>query len=201
MSQVLMGNRLQDGLRDVGRNWIWPLVFGILFVVAGLLAIFLPGLSLRVIAILFGAQLIANAIFLFFGAFAVSIESGWLRALTAMLAVISFVVGIYVVGHPLVGLLLLALVLGVYWMIHGVVHLFVAIGQTEARGRGWTMASGILSIIAGAVVLLFPGISLLALVLVLGIWLIIYGVILIVSAFGARTAPRVRAERSGLSPT
>lgn len=199
MSQV-MRSRFPDGLGGVGRNWAWALAFGILTVVAGLVVIFLPGLSLLAIAILFGAQLLLNAVFLFVGAFAVSVESGWLRALTALLAALSFVAGIYLIRHPMISLLVLAVVLGVFWIFHGSIQLFVAIGHSEAQGRGWTLASGVLGIIAGLIVLLYPGISLVALTVVLGIWLIVYGVLMIVRAFGARSEQEVRAGR-GLSPT
>src|SRR5262245_18499104 len=112
----VMGSRVQDGLRDVGRNWMLTLAVGILSVVAGLAVIFLPGPSLLVVAILVGAQLMVNAVFMFVSAFAIPRESGWLRALVALLAALSFVVGIYVIGHPLVGLLVLAVVLGVFWI-------------------------------------------------------------------------------------
>lgn len=200
MSQV-MGSGFQEGLGDVGRNWAWTLAFGILSVLAGLVVIFLRGPSLLAIAILFGAQLIVNAVFMFVGAFAVARESGWLRALTALLAALSFVVGIYLIRRPLMSLLVLAVLLGVYWIFHGLIQLFVAIGRPEAQGRAWTFASGILGIIAGAIVLLFPGISLLTLTIVLGVWLIVYGVLMIVGAFGARSEQAVRAGRSGLSPT
>jgi uncharacterized membrane protein HdeD (DUF308 family) len=96
--------------------------------------------------------------------------------------------------------LVLAIVLGIYWIISGVIELFVAIGHPELPARGWVVATGVLSILAGGIVFFFPGISLLVLTLVLGIWLIVYGVILVVGAFRLRSAVQsVRA--SGLSPT
>jgi uncharacterized membrane protein HdeD (DUF308 family) len=47
---------------------------------------------------------------------------------------------------------------------------------------------GVLSILAGIVVLAYPGISLVTLALVLGVWLIIYGVMEIALAFRVRSA-------------
>jgi uncharacterized membrane protein HdeD (DUF308 family) len=59
------------------------------------------------------------------------------------------------------------------------------------------VASGILNVVAGAIVFFYPGISLL-----LGIWLIIYGVILVVSAFRVRSAAgAIGGQAQRLSPT
>jgi uncharacterized membrane protein HdeD (DUF308 family) len=195
-----MGNDVSEMLGRMGAAWGWLLAFGIISILAGLVAIFLPGATLLAIAILFGVQLVLAGIFRFVSAFSVPRESGWLRALTALLAVLSFIVGIYLIGHPVLSLLVLAIVLGIYWIISGVIELFVAIGHPELPGRGWVIATGVLSIVAGGIVFFFPGISLLVLTLVLGVWLIVYGVISVVGAFRLRSAAQsVRA--SGLSPT
>jgi uncharacterized membrane protein HdeD (DUF308 family) len=45
---------------------------------------------------------------------------------------------------------------------------------------------GVLSILAGLIVLVYPGVSLLTLSIVLGIWLLIYGVMEIMPAFRIR---------------
>jgi len=52
--------------------------------------------------------------------------------------------------------------------------------------RGWTAAMGVLSILAGIVVLIYPGPSLLTLSIVLGIWLLVYGAMEIMAAFRLR---------------
>jgi uncharacterized membrane protein HdeD (DUF308 family) len=55
------------------------------------------------------------------------------------------------------------------------------------RSRGWAIASGILGILAGIVVLVYPAPSLLVLALVLGIWLLVFGIMEIVAAFRIRS--------------
>jgi uncharacterized membrane protein HdeD (DUF308 family) len=62
------------------------------------------------------------------------------------------------------------------------------------QGRGWTVVLGLLSIAAGIVVLVWPGISLVTLAVVLGIWLVILGVMEIVLAFQLRSLGRHIAE-------
>lgn len=187
MSQTMIGD-FGSRLSVLGKAWGWFLAFGVISVVAGLAAIFWPGSALLAVAIVFGAYLVVGGIFRLVGAFAVPGESGWVRALMALLGLLSLVVGLYLLRHPVYTILIVALLLGLYWMIHGVIELFVAIGHSEMPRRGWTIVTGILSVVAGAIVFFYPDISLLALTIVLGVWLIVYGVILIVSALGLRSA-------------
>jgi uncharacterized membrane protein HdeD (DUF308 family) len=182
------GSDLEGMLRSVGRAWAWAVAFGVIAVIAGLAAIFAPRTTLLVVAIVFAIQLIAGAVYRFAGAFAIPGEASWLRALQALLAIVSFVVGVYLLGHLDLTLLLLALLLGVYWMFHGIVELFMAIGHPELAGRGWLIVSGVLSVVAGGFVVVAPGISLLTLSIVLGAWLVVFGLTVVVRALQTRPA-------------
>jgi uncharacterized membrane protein HdeD (DUF308 family) len=172
----------------LGRAWGWLLAFGIISIVAGVAAIVWPGGALLVIAAIFGAYLVVSGVWQFVGAFAIPGEAGWVRGLMALLAVLSFVVGLYLLRHPALTVLILALMLGLYWIFAGVVTVFAAIGHSEMPSRGWRIAGGLLSIVAGAIVFFYPGISLFALAIVLGVWLVIYGLMEVVAAFSLRSA-------------
>jgi Short repeat of unknown function (DUF308) len=115
-------------------------------------------------------------------------STGWLRALQAFLAILSFIVGVYLIGHAALSLLVLAILLGAYWMVHDIVELFVAVGHAELPGRSWLILSGVLSIVAGAIVAVAPGISLLALTIILGVWLIAFGVMAVIRSLQVRSA-------------
>jgi uncharacterized membrane protein HdeD (DUF308 family) len=190
-------NDVADVLAGVGRHWGWVLAFGIVTLLAGLLAVAWPGRTLVVIAVLFGVQLVAAGIFRFVAAFAADEASGATRVLLALLGVLSFVVGLYAVRHVLVTLAALALLLGIFWVVNGTVEAFTALSHRGMPGRGWTVLVGLLSVLAGIVVLAYPGISLATLAVVLGFWLLVLGVMEVVLAFrlramgqaAARTAP------------
>src|SRR5215467_2868024 len=185
---TVMGMDLEGTLKRVGQAWAWILAFGIISALVGLAAIFWPSETLVVVAVVFAVQLIVGGVFRFAAAFAVPSESGWLRALQALLAVLSFVIGIYLLGHVALSLLVLALLLGFYWMFHGITELFTAIGHSELPGRAWIILSGILSIIVGVILVVAPGISLFALTLVVGVWLIVFGVVLVIRSLQIRSA-------------
>ena len=194
MSTVI-GMDLEGTLKRIGRAWAWILAFGVISVLVGLAAIFWPGATLVVVAVVFAVQLIVGSVFRFAAAFAVPAESGWLRAMQALLAVLSFVVGIYLLGHVSLSLLVLALLLGFYWTFHGITELFVAIGHAELPGRAWMILSGILGIVVGVILVVAPGISLYALTLVLGIWLVVFGVMAVIRSLQIRSAASALGSR------
>jgi len=181
-------NEYEQWLSGIGRAWGWLLAMGILSAVIGLLVIFFPHATLLAIAILFGIQLIALGVFRFVAAFTAPDKSAWLRALTAVIALLAFIVGIYLLRRPVLSLLVVAVLLGIFWVMHGVIDLFLAIGDSSLSARGVVALAGILSIVAGALVLAFPGISLFLVTLVLGAWLIVYGAILAVRALRVHSA-------------
>ncbi|MGC2296346.1 MAG: DUF308 domain-containing protein [Candidatus Dormiibacterota bacterium] len=151
------------------------------------LALSRPGMALLAVALLFGAWLVVAGVFRFVQAFAVPNESAWLRVLLVLLALLSFAVGLFLIRHPVYSLFLLALVLGLFWMIHGFTELFIGFGHSGIPGRGWLLVSGVLSIIAGAIVFFVPGISIFVLSIVLGVWLIFFGVLLVATSIRARS--------------
>jgi uncharacterized membrane protein HdeD (DUF308 family) len=108
--------------------------------------------------------------------------------LLAVLGVLGILVGIFVLRHLFQTVVILVLLLGVYWVLHGVIEFFVAIDHKGVPGRGISITMGILSFIAGIIVLSWPAPTLLVLVWVLGIWLVAYGLIGIVGAFMVRRA-------------
>lgn len=176
-----------DLLAGVGRHWGWLLFFGIVNVVVGIMVVAWPGPTIVVLAVLFGIELIVAGIFRFVAAFGHD-ESGGTRVLFALLGVLSFIIGLYAIRHVLVTIAALALLLGIFWIIHGFIELFAAISDRGTPSRGWMMFTGGLSILAGLVVLVYPKISLVTLAVVMGVWLIVLGLIWIFLAFRLRSA-------------
>ena len=80
---------------------------------------------------------------------------------------------------------ILAIFLGIAFLFRGFGSIFLAAEQRDQRG--WNIFGGIVLIIGGVVVLVWPGISLVTLAWVAGIWLIIGGIFEIVAAFRLRS--------------
>ena len=147
-------------------------------------------------AVFFGVQLIVAGIFRFVAAVAADELTGGPRARRAVRGLNSLILGLYAVRHVLITSLALSLLLGIFWIINGAAELFMALSRQEMTGRAWTVLMGVLSVLAGLIVLIYPAISLLTLAVVLGIWLLVQGGMQIALAFQARSARhRVRPGR------
>ncbi len=176
-----------DLVARVGRHWGWVLAFGIITVLIGIAALVWPGRTLVVVAVLFGIQLIVMGIFRFAAAIASDDLSGGRRVLLALLGVLSLIIGLYAVRHIFITLLALALLLGIFWIVSGAVELFMALSHRELPHRVWNAVMGIISVLAGIVLLIYPGISLLVLAVVVSVWLLIFGAMEITLAFRIRS--------------
>jgi uncharacterized membrane protein HdeD (DUF308 family) len=179
-----------DMLGRLGRHWGWVLFFGVITVVLGILALAWPGHTLIAIAVVFGVQLVVMGVFRFVASFAFPDLSGGTRVLYALLGVLSLIIGLYALRHVLITIVALALLLGIFWVVNGTTELFTAISQRELPNRGWNIFSGILGIIAGVILLVYPAISVLTLAIVVSIWLIVYGMMLISVASQMRSLAR-----------
>jgi len=179
-----------DMLGRVGRHWGWVLFFGVITLALGILALAWPGRTLIVVAVVFGVQLVVMGVFRFVAAFAFPDLGGGTRVLYALLGVLSLIIGLYALRHVLITIVALALLLGIFWVVNGTTELFTAISLREMPNRGWNIFAGILGIIAGIILLAYPGISVLTLAIVVSVWLIVYGMMLISVASQMRSLAR-----------
>jgi uncharacterized membrane protein HdeD (DUF308 family) len=120
---------------------------------------------------------------------AVAARQWWVLALQGILGI---VFGVLAIALPDVALVTIAYLFGAWAIIAGVTQLAQGWRVAEARGRSWPFAvSGAVSLVAGVLALLIPGITILGLVLLLGSWLLIQGVMEVYTAW------RIRAEVTG----
>lgn len=83
---------------------------------------------------------------------------------------------------------ILALIVGIGWLVRGTFDLVAGLSAPGTPGRGWVIAGGVLSIVAGLAVLLWPSITLTALAWLVGLWLLVIGLVQVISAFALRRA-------------
>jgi uncharacterized membrane protein HdeD (DUF308 family) len=182
-----------DMIARLGRHWGWVLAYGFLTLIAGIAVLAWPGETLLVAAVLFGIQLIFSGVFRFVTALATDELAGGTRVLLALLGVLSVIIGLWAVRHVLLTLLALVVLLGIFWVVNGAIEVFTALSHRGMAERGWTALMGLFSIAAGLIVLAYPGLSLFGLAVVLGVWLLIFGVMEIMAAFRLRSAAHAAA--------
>ncbi|WP_167109077.1 HdeD family acid-resistance protein [Mycobacterium sp. DL592] len=174
--------------------WKSVLLSGILSLVLGILVLVWPGISILVAAIFFGAFLLVSGISQVFHAFTLHVSAGS-RALLFISGAAALVLAVLCFRSIANSILLLAIWIGVGFIFRGVATAASAISDPDTPGRGWEIFVGVISLIAGIVVLASPFPSLATLTLVVGIWLVVIGVFEIVSSFGIRKASNNLRER------
>jgi uncharacterized membrane protein HdeD (DUF308 family) len=165
--------------------WKSAIVSGLLAIVLGVAVVAWPGISIAVAAIFFGAGLLLNGIQQVFFAFSLHVSAGG-RVLLFISGAASLILAIMAFRHLYDAVLLLAIWIGVGFIFRGVATAVSAISDPTLPGRGWNAFVGIISLIAGVVVLASPFDSIGTLAFVVGIWLIVIGVMEVVSAIAIR---------------
>ncbi|HET9613698.1 MAG TPA: DUF308 domain-containing protein [Candidatus Limnocylindrales bacterium] len=120
---------------------------------------------------------------------AVAARQWWVLVVQGILG-IAF--GVLAILFPGIALTTLAFVFAIWAFVTGFGHLVEGWRIAEHRGRSWPFAvMGVLGIVAGVIAALIPGITILGLILLLGAWLVMSGIMEIYTAW------RIRAEVTG----
>jgi uncharacterized membrane protein HdeD (DUF308 family) len=167
--------------------WKSTLVSGLLAVLLGVLVLVWPGITILVAAIFFGAYLLITGIAQVVFAFSLDVSAGG-RVLLFISGAAALILAVLCFRSLQESILLLAIWIGVGFVFRGVATAVSAISDPTLPGRGWEIFIGVISLIAGIVMLASPFESIATLTIVVGIWLIVLGVFEVVSAFGIRGA-------------
>src|SRR6478736_2222297 len=169
------------------RLWKWKLVAGLLTIVVGAIVLAWPGPTILVASTLFGVYLLVSGLAELFGAFALPGSAGT-RVMLFISGALSLVLAIMSFRHFGDGyaVLLLSLWIGIGFIFQGVTAVAVGIGERDLPGRGWYIVVGIISVIAGLAVLVWPFESIAVLTLAAGIWLVGIGIGQAIQAIQAR---------------
>jgi uncharacterized membrane protein HdeD (DUF308 family) len=156
------------------RSWKALMAIGVLAIFIGCIAILVPAVASVGTAIFIGWILVIAGAFLVAGAFmAHSIGSVILRLIWALLTVI---VGLWLIVEPHNGTLTLTLVLGIYFLFMGLTRIAVAFAARGKEGAGLVGLSGVAGLLIGILVLAkFPSSADWAIGLLVGIDLIFAG--------------------------
>lgn len=160
--------------RPTGTRWILVLA-GVLGVVAGVIVLAEPGIALSTLAVITGIFLLVDGIIETVWSLSWSLlgDGGEGTVLTVILAITTAIIGVILVRHPLGAVVAIALLLGFWLMISGMIRLGSTRGQRS--GRGWDMLLAVLEFVAGVVIVASPGIGVRTLAILIGIALILRG--------------------------
>jgi uncharacterized membrane protein HdeD (DUF308 family) len=174
-------------------GWKAVLASGVLAVVLGVLVLAWPGKTVLVASVLFGVYLLVIGCAQLFTAFVLDVSAGG-RILLFISGAVSLILAILTFRHfgEAFAVLLLAIWIGVGFMMRGVATTVAAISDRAQPGRGWDIFFGLINVLAGLILIALPFTSILTLAIVAGVWLVVIGVFEIVSAFYMRQRGETR---------
>ncbi|WP_433192102.1 HdeD family acid-resistance protein [Nocardia sp. CA-107356] len=177
---------LEGPLQSLARSaWQTVLVTGILAVILGVMIMVWPNVTLAAAGIIFGIYLVVSGFLQLLAAFGAPASAG-MRVLAFISGVLSIIIGVFCFRDQLASILLLGLWIGIGWLFRGIALLMAAISEPALPARGWQGFFGVITAIGGVVLIAWPVQSVATLALVAGWWLIIVGVMEIVTSFGIR---------------
>ena len=170
---------------EVGKNWKWLLVLGIIFVILGFI-----GLG-RVFALTV-ASVFFFGILILIGGGVQLFESfkckGWKSILLhVIIAILYFLIGIEFITNPMLASAVLTLILAIGFILVGIVRIVMAIQVRGTANWFWLLFSGIISVMMGLIIAArWPVSGLFIIGLFVAIELIFHGWSYILVALAAR---------------
>jgi len=167
--------------------WWLILLRGMLAIVFGAMTLLWPTITVLALAILFGAYALVDGVSLLVDA--VREHTGKARAWSIVGGVAGIAAGIVAFIWPGITAAALAAVIGAWAVVTGVVEIVAAIRlRRQIRGEWLLAVTGVISVIAGGLILLAPGVGAVSIALVIGAYALFAGVLMVTFAIRLRLA-------------
>jgi uncharacterized membrane protein HdeD (DUF308 family) len=191
---------MDTNLKSVA-NAVWWLVLlrGILLAIFGIIALVSPGIALLALIWVFGLFAILEGI----AAVVIGIRSRgepqWVW--TIVQGVVSVLAGIIALIWPGLTALALLFVVAFWAIVVGIGEIGGAFASRRSGSTswGWTLAAGILNVLFGVALLIWPASGILTLIWLVGIFTLAGGIVLVVLAFKVRSVAKSAADPSHAS--
>lgn len=170
--------------------WKPVLISGFVAVLLGGAILAWPAAGLSVAGILFGGYLLISGATQIFLAFRLPLASGAGRALNFISGTASIILAVLCFRSIAESILLLGIWIAVGFIFRGMSMVVTAVADVDRQGRGWVAFSGVIGLLAGVVALAYPFDSVAVLLVVVGVWLVVLGVVETISAIQLRKATR-----------
>ncbi len=167
------------------RNW-WALALrGVFAILLGVAAFVLPGVTLAVFIALFGAYAIVDGVLaIIAGVRAAERHERWWSPVLKGLA--GIVAGVLAFVWPALTALALLYLIAAWAIVTGVLEIVAAVHLHRAHGEWLLVLNGVLSVLFGLFVIVWPGAGVFTLLWLIGTYSIVFGVVLVILAFRLR---------------
>jgi uncharacterized membrane protein HdeD (DUF308 family) len=173
-------------LEKFTHNWWMFAVRGVAAVIFGILALIWPGQALQALVLLFGAYVFVDGIFAVIAGIAArgTFDRWWAVLLEGVAGIL---IGVLTFFWPSITALVLLYFIAAWALITGIFEIVAAIQFRRVITGEWMLIlGGLLSIIFGVLLFVFPGAGAVSLAWMIGIYAILFGISEIIFAFRLR---------------
>jgi uncharacterized membrane protein HdeD (DUF308 family) len=172
----------RPGLERASARWWLFLALGVLAVAVGTLLLFDLFAAVATVALLAAAGLIITGV-------GELISAGRYRSVLGIVAGAALVLGgILAAAWPGITLWILAVIAGIGLVLSGVSRIWGALAL-RVEGWGWLFTGGLVSVVIGILALVWPDATILALGILLGLRMIMFGVAEVMFALALHQPP------------
>ncbi len=170
------------------KNWWVFLLRGIIAVLFGLMALFLPGATLASLVLVWAAFAFADGV-LALVALAMGKAQSDHKWLIGLQGVLGIAVGVITFTNPAITAVALLLYIIAWAFVIGALQIVASIAlRKEMTGEFWLFLSGLISIAFAVYAMYRPEVGALAIAWTIGFYAIAIGVVMIAFAFNVRSA-------------
>lgn len=181
-------NIVEKGLAvTLSRHWWVLLLRGLVAIAFGVLAWFQPQISLAALVLLFGAYSLLDGVLGVWFAVAgrKEHERWWIPLLSGILGI---AIGILTLLSPGITALALLIYIAIWAIATGALQIVTAIRlRKEITGEWLLILGGLASVVFGVLLIVQPGVGALALLWLIATYAVVFGILLVILAFKART--------------
>jgi uncharacterized membrane protein HdeD (DUF308 family) len=177
-------------LQLLARRW-WALALrGAIAVLFGLLTLFIPGVTLISLVLLFGFYAILDGIFDIVSA----MQAPGHHWPLLVEGIVGIVAGIVTFMWPGITAMFLLYLIAFWAILTGVLEIVAGIRLREVMANEMLLIlMGVISTLFGILIIIFPGAGALAIIIWIGAYAVVFGTILILLAFRLRSFRRLEA--------
>ncbi len=173
-------------LQTMARSWWLFVLRGVAAIIFGVLAFISPGATILALVLVFGVYAVVDGVLAVIASFQIreAVPQWWVVLLEGLAGV---VVGIVALVYPQVTAGALLLLIAFWAVFTGIMEIIAAIRLRREIDNEWSLGlSGILSVILGIILVVFPVTGAVGLIWAIGLYAIFFGLLMLYLAFRVR---------------
>jgi uncharacterized membrane protein HdeD (DUF308 family) len=177
-------------LQSLNQSWWLYLLRGIAAIIFGVLAFISPSATLLALVLVFGIYAFVDGVLAVIASFRMRevVNQWWVVLLEGLAGII---VGVIALVYPQVTVFALLFLIAFWAIFTGIMEIIAAIRLRREISNEWALLlSGILSVVLGVILFAYPSSGAVGLIWAIGVYAIIFGVLMLYLAFRFRGIAR-----------